>query len=298
MNPVITQINLYPIKSCGGISLPKARIGQRGLETGRIGDRRWMVSDSAGVMITQRQNANLARVRIELAGDALRLTGDGLEPVIADPAEVSDERIAVQLFGREVAGHRAPAAVNDWFSRFLGQTVHLLYQRDEDLRLCDADFAVAPGVDRVGYADAYPYLIATEATLDKLNTLLADPVPMNRFRPNIVVGRTDADAEYGWKRLGLGEAELEIVKPCSRCVMTTIDQERGEKTGKEPLATLGRAYFFSGPVGRGTVQGAMFAENAIPSREGEIAIGDPVGILERKAPHAFRDANSSVSVAG
>lgn len=293
MNPLITQINLYPIKSCGGISLQSARIGQRGLEAGKIGDRRWMISDAEGVMITQRQNANLARVRVELAGDALRLTGDGLEPVIADPAEIGGERTVVQLFRREAVGHRAPAAVNAWFSRFLGQTVHLLYQKDEDLRLCDPDFAVAPGIDRVGYADGFPYLIATEATLDRVNTLLAEPVPMNRFRPNIVVGRTEADAEYGWKRLSIGEAELDIVKPCPRCIMTTIDQTRGEKTGKEPLATLGRAYFLSGQV-----QGAVFAENAIPTRLGQIAVGDPVSVLERKIPHAFRDAGASVSVAG
>jgi len=291
MHPVIKEINLYPIKSCGGISLQSATVGQRGLEAGKIGDRRWMVSDADGVMITQRQNANLARVRIELLGGALRLTGDGLDPVIADPAEVSGERIPVQLFGRETVGHRAPAPVNEWFSRFLGQKVHLLYQKDEDLRLCDPDFAVAPGIDRVGYADAYPYLIATEATLAKVNTLLAEPVPMNRFRPNLVVSGTDADAEYGWKRLAVGDAELEIVKPCTRCVTTTIDQEKGVKTGKEPLASLGRAYFLSGPV-----QGAIFAENAIPTRLGAISVGDPLIVLERKTPHAFRESDASVSV--
>ena len=298
MSPVLAQILLYPIKSCGGIALPSAVIGQRGLEAGKIGDRRWMISDNEGVMITQRQNANLARVRVELAGDVLRISGDGLAPVIADPAEVGGERISVQLFRREAVGHRAAAAVNDWFSRFLGQTVHLLYQKDEDLRLCDADFAVAPGVDRVGYADAYPYLIATEATLARVNGLLDAPVPMNRFRPNLVIGGAPADAEYGWKRLAVGEAELEIVKPCSRCVMTTIDQERGEKTGKEPLATLGHAYFFSGPVARGTVKGAIFGENAIPTRLGRISLGDPVTVLEEKMAHVFRDDGASVSVLG
>jgi uncharacterized protein YcbX len=285
MNPVITQINLYPIKSCGAVSLQKAEIGQRGLQSGKIGDRRWIVSDAQGAQITQRTDANLARVRIELVGDVLRISGDGLDPVIADPAEIGSERGTVLMFEREtVPGHIAPASVNDWFSRFLGQKVRLLYQKDEDLRLCDADFAVAPGEDRVGFADAYPYLVATEATLAKLNDLLAEPVPMNRFRPNLVVGGTDADAEYGWKRLAVGTAELDIVKPCTRCVMTTIDQERGVKTGKEPLATLGRAYFLSGRV-----QGAIFAENAIPTRLGAIAKGDPVLILDHKTPHAFRD---------
>ena len=296
MNPTLTQILLYPIKSCGGVALQNATIGQRGLEAGKIGDRRWMISDSEGVMVTQRQNANLARVRIELAGDALRISGDGLDPVIADPAEVGGERIAVQLFRREVVGHRAPEALNEWFSRFLGQTVHLLYQKDKDLRLCDADFAVSPGVDRVGFADGFPYLIATAATLAKLNGLLADPVPMNRFRPNLVIGGSGPDEEYGWKRVALGEAELEIVKPCSRCIMTTIDQEAGAKTGKEPLATLGHAYFLSGPVGRGTVQGAIFAENAIATRLGAVSLGDPLTILDRKTPHIFRDTGASASL--
>jgi uncharacterized protein YcbX len=105
---------------------------------------------------------------------------------------------------------------------------------------------------------------------------------MARFRPNIVLGNSEPDAEYGWKRLGMGEAELEIVKPCARCVMTTIDQERGVKTGKEPLATLGQAYFLSGRV-----KGAIFAENAIPTRLGMISVGDPLSILERKTPHSF-----------
>jgi len=292
----VTHLIFYPIKSCGGVQLQMARIGQRGLQAGAIGDRRWMLSDADGQMITQRQIPDLARVRVELVGsDALRVSGGGLEPVIVDPAEAGGERASVILHRREVVGHRPPAAVDEWFSRFLGQKVSLLYQKDEDLRLCDPDYAVAPGEDRVGFADAYPYLVSAEATLARVNRLLAEPVPMDRFRPNIVVGGAGADAEYGWKRLALGGAELTIVKPCTRCVMTTIDQERGVKTGKEPLATLGRAYFLSASFGAASLQGAIFGENAIPTRLGEVAVGDTVTILERKAPHAFRDENASAS---
>ena len=292
--PTVTQIILYPIKSCGGISLDKARIGPRGLEAGRIGDRRWMLSDADGQMITQRQNENLARVRIELLGDAMRVSGDGLEPVVIDPAEVTGERAPVVLHRRDVAGHRSPAAADAWFSRFLGQKVSLLYQTDEDQRLCDADYAVAPGEDKVGFADAFPYLIATQATLDKVNGLLAEPVPMNRFRPNIVVTGTGPDAEFGWKRVELGEAELTIVKPCTRCIMTTIDQDQGIKTGKEPLATLGRSYFLK----TAAIQGAIFGENAIATRQGTLVTGDAVRVLEEKPRHAFRAENVSVSVTG
>lgn len=297
-SPTITRILLYPIKSCGGVSLERAHIGPRGLEAGAIGDRRWMLSDADGQMITQRQNENLARVRIELLGDALRVSGDGLEPIIVDPAEISGEQASVILFRREVPGHRSPKAVDDWFSRFLGLEARLLYQTEADHRLCDPDFALAPGEDKVGFADAFPYLISTEATLDRVNGLLAEPVPMNRFRPNIVVGGTGPDAEYGWKRLEAGDAELSIVKPCTRCVMTTIDQELGVKTGKEPLGILGRAYFLSTSFGQSPVKGAIFGENAIATRQGTLAIGDAVRVLEEKPPHAFRAEEPSVSVAG
>ena len=294
----ITQIILYPIKSCGGIALDEARIGPRGLEAGAIGDRRWIVSDEAGQMITQRQNESLARVRIELAGNALRVSGDGLAPVMVDPAGIGEERATVVLHGREVIGHRTSAAADAWFSRFLGQPARLVYQTDEDHRLCDPVFSVAPGEDKVGFADAFPYLISTEATLARVNCLLAEPVPMNRFRPNIVIGGAGPDAEYDWKRLAAGEAEFTIVKPCTRCVMTTIDQERGVRTGKEPLATLGRAYFLSASFGEATVKGAIFGENAIPTRLGALAVGDLVRVLEEKPRHAFREEKASVSVAG
>ena len=296
--PFVTRLFLYPIKSCSGVSLSQARIGLRGLESGAIGDRRWMLSDAEGGMITQRQNENLARVRIELLGDAFRVSGDGLEPVVVDPADVTGERTGVLLFRREAVGHRSPKAVDDWFSRFLGFEARLLYQSEEDHRLCDVDFALAPGEDKVGFADAFPYLISTEATLDRLNGLLAEPVPLNRFRPNIMIGGTGPDAEYDWKRLEVGEAELSIVKPCTRCVMTTIDQERGVKTGKEPLATLGRAYYLSADFGPAPVKGAIFGENAIATRLGALAVGDPVRVLEEKPRHAFRAEEPSVSVAG
>jgi uncharacterized protein YcbX len=296
--PTVTRLTLYPIKSCGGVSLERAHIGPRGLEAGPIGDRRWILSDAEGQMITQRQTEHLARVRIDLLGGALRVSGDGLEPVVVDPADIGDERASVMLFRRAVPGHRSPKAVDDWFSRFLGYPAHLLYQTEEDHRQCDPDFALTPGQDKVGFADAFPYLISTEATLARVNGLLAEPVPMNRFRPNIVVGGTGPDAEYDWKRVAMGHAELSIVKPCTRCVMTTIDQERGVKTGKEPLAALGRAYFLSTSVGQSPIKGVIFGENAIATRPGALALGDAVRVLEEKPRHAFRTEEASVSVTG
>jgi uncharacterized protein len=291
----IAQLTLFPVKSCGGVTVDSARVGRRGLEANGVGDRRWMLSDAEARMVTQRQAPELARVRVELLEGAVRVWGDDLEPIVIDPAETLEPRSGVILHRHEVAGHRCLPAIDDWFSRFLGQPVRLLHQTDADVRLCNPDYALSPGEDRVGFADAFPYLVVTEATLARVNGLLAEPAPMNRFRPNIVVGGAEADAEYGWKRLSLGEAQLTIVKPCDRCVVTTIDQARGVKTGKEPLAALGRAYFLSARFGAASVQGAIFGENAIPSVLGAVRRGDTVAVLERKTPHAFRSADVSES---
>jgi uncharacterized protein YcbX len=286
---VITHLHLYPIKSCAALDLDAAYLGPRGLEAAGVGDRRWMLADEAGMMITQRQRPALARVKVALEAGVLRVTGDGLEPIILDPSMVGSERVSVILHGREAVGHQVPRVASDWFSRFLGAPATLIYQKDDDLRLCDDAFAVIPGTDRVGFADAYPYLLTTAATLDAVNRAMDRPVPMNRFRPNIVVGGNEPDAEYGWKRLSIGtSAELTIVKPCTRCVMTTIDQAGGSKTGIEPLATLGRDYFLSAHIGSAHVQGAIFGENAIATRCGAIRVGDAVTVLETKPPYLFR----------
>jgi uncharacterized protein YcbX len=193
----------------------------------------------------------------------------------------------VRLHGQSVPGHLSPDPVNDWFSRLLGAPAWLLYQSDSDQRLCDADFAIVPGADQVGYADAFPFLLTAQATLDQLNLGLPAPLPMDRFRPNIVVRGTTPDAEYGWREISIGGAGLSIVKPCTRCVVTTIDQRSGRKDGVEPLAALGRDYFLRAQMGNALVQGAVFGENAIASRPGEIRVGDPVRLLSAKTPHIF-----------
>jgi len=284
MRPAVTALHLYPVKSCGAVALERGFLGPRGMESGKIGDRRWMLVDDEGVLVSQRTEPAMARIKVTLIdGAAVRLQAEGWAPLILVPGEIEGDRGVFVMHRRQLGGYLAPAAASAWFSGVLGYRVRLIHQTDDEIRLLDPNFAPRPDTDRVGLADAYPYLLATEATLAKLNSLLAAPVPMNRFRPNIVVGPTAADAEFGWRDLAIGEARLSLVKPCTRCVMTTIDQELGIKTGKEPLAALGRHYHLTTDL----INGAIFGENAVASQFGCVALGDPVTILAEKPPHAF-----------
>ncbi|MGB9151529.1 MAG: MOSC N-terminal beta barrel domain-containing protein [Alphaproteobacteria bacterium] len=291
--PVVGSLHFYPIKSCRAIDLSTASVGPRGLMSGKIGDRSWMVVDAVGTLVSQRQKPEMARVKIELlrnaAGitDRMRLSAEGQEPLILDPSLVGSDRQKIMLHGKESIAHTASPEINRWFSGFLGADVTVVHQKESDLRLCDPHFAVNPGVDAVGFGDEFPYLVTTSATLEKLNGFLDSPVPMSRFRPNIVIVHTQPEAEYTWKNITLGSAALSLVKPCARCVMTTIDQDTGIKTGKQPLATLAATQFLAQDFGGERVQGAIFGENAVSTICGEISVGDAVSVVETKPLHNF-----------
>jgi uncharacterized protein YcbX len=295
-SPVISALYFYPIKGCGAVPLRRAQAGKRGLESGKIGDRRWMIVDAKGKFVSQREKTELARIKIGLVSDTLnrfaekiRVSVDGMKPMILDSTQIGNEVGKVFIHGKETVGHFVPGTASRWFSEFLGEEMRLVYQADDDLRYCDPAFAAHPDSDIVGFADAYPFLVTNLGTLASLNHRLENPVPMNRFRPNIVIGDAEPEAEYGWKTIGLGEhAIMSLVKPCTRCVVTTVDQETGIKTGAEPLGTLARTYFLSQDFGKGRVQGAVFGENGIPSLCGPVRIGDAVKIIETKPMHNFR----------
>lgn len=289
--PVLTSIRFYPIKSCGAVFLNTAYAGPRGLESGHIIDRSWMIVDQNGVLVSQREKPALARVGIELLGetaDRFRVAATGIAPLVLDAATVGDDRRKIIIHGKETVGHLAPQDVHEWFSRYLGEPVQVVHQKQDDVRLCDPNFALHPELDSVSFADGFPYLVTTEATLAKLNLLLDHAVAMSRFRPNLVFGATAADAEYGWEEISFGAASLSLVKPCTRCVVTTIDQITGEKTGNQPLATLAQNYFLSHNVGSKRVQGAVFGENAIATIYGRISVGDEVYAIVTKPAPNFR----------
>ena len=175
-------------------------------------------------------------------------------------------------------------SINEWFSDVLQTNCRLALMPEETERRVNYFYAVYRD-DHVSFADGYPFLLIGENSLADLNSKLKEAVPMNRFRPNFVVGGgTEAFAEDGWKKIKIGESVFHVVKPCGRCVMTTIDQASGVKDGKEPLQTLAS---YRIPK-RSIKKKILFGQNLIVEKSGGVLrIGDRIEVLETKRPPKF-----------
>jgi uncharacterized protein len=302
----ISRITLFPVKGLAGVEVAARRVGPRGLE----GDRRWMVVDAEGTFLSQRTHPRMVLVQAALepgadGGEWIRLTrrGGGAEkgggPPRGDGAEIGDEaegrneaevfrfparpegggnaggeELEVEIWGDRVQAVAPHPEGDAWLSDFLGAPVRLVYQPDRSHRPTDPHFA--PGAE-VSMADGYPILVLTRASLDELNRRLAEsgsgPLPMDRFRPNLVVeGPVAPHAEDGWRRFQVGGVAMAGVKRCARCAVTTVDPATAER-GKEPLRTL--AHYRRDPEGR-----VFFGQNVVPLGVGAVAVGDRVELLE------------------
>ncbi|MDX1935383.1 MAG: MOSC domain-containing protein [Capsulimonadales bacterium] len=239
---MITELNVYPIKGCHRMTGTEAVLDEQGL----VGDRRWMlVRATDGRFLTQREVPLLARVWPTLAEDGLTVRFEGRSPLFLPPvvdADLVRRNVTVWGFTGETIDEGEAAAA--WFSEILGFGARLVRTPNDFTRRVQPAYA-RPN-DRVGFADGFPLLLANMASLDDLNARLleqgSEPVPMIRFRPNIVVSGASAWAEDHWRTLTVEESGLtfRVAKPCARCAVTTIDQETGERTGPEPLAILAR----------------------------------------------------------
>ncbi|MDQ3904646.1 MAG: MOSC domain-containing protein [Actinomycetota bacterium] len=271
----LTAITRYPIKSCRGHPVDEAVVEPWGL----AGDRRWMLVDDRGCVVTAREHPQLVLVTPEFTPDGLLVSAPGMAPLrVYTPHGATLWN--VEVFSSVVAACPAAAEAHAWFSGVVGVSVRLVYLDDPTRRRPDPAYSRAR--DRVSFADGYPVLLATEESLAALNNLIATgprigegPVSMTRFRPNLVVAGATAWAEDRWRVLRIGAAIFRAVKGCSRCVLTTVDPETAA-TGKEPLATLVRHRRWDGK--------SWFAINLIPDFPGAtLRLGDEIEIVEQVA---------------
>ncbi|MEU1806939.1 MOSC N-terminal beta barrel domain-containing protein [Streptomyces sp. NPDC019937] len=280
VNPELSALHVYPVKSLAGLAPGAAVVEPWGL----AGDRRWMVVEPNGRYVTQRQQPRLALASAELLpGGGVRLSAEGRKPLRVtapgpgDPSAPSRAAFPVMLARTEVEVVPAGAEADAWFSDFLGTGARLVHL-DDPTRRRPLTPEYARGGETVSLADEFPLLLTTTASLHALNSLIAQgdhpdegPLPMNRFRPNIVIDGTAPWAEDDWRRIRVGEVVFRVCKPCSRCVITTTDQSTGER-GKEPLRTLARH--------RRVGDALLFGQNLVPEGTGTLRLGDPVEILE------------------
>ena len=255
----------YPVKSCAGTSLATATVGPRGI----VGDRQWMVVDETGQFVTQRELHRMALVSPSLDNGRLELSAPGMPPLTVTPA-VREDRVDVSIWSDRCAAIDEGPSAAEWLSTFLEVRCRLVRFPEDATRQVDPEYA-SPD-DQVGFADGFSFLLASCASLDDLNRRLASPLPMNRFRPNIVVSGGDAFQEDRWKRIRIDGITFGVVKPCARCVITTVDQKTGE-AAREPLRTLAT---FRKVAGRGV----MFGQNLIHDQSGVLHVGAEVAVLE------------------
>ncbi|MEW2414382.1 MOSC N-terminal beta barrel domain-containing protein [Streptomyces sp. NPDC046866] len=272
-NLSVHALHVHPVKSVAGTAPDEVAVEPWGFS----GDRRWAVVDDGNTVITQRQQPRLALAAARpLAGGRVALSAPGMaELVVEVPAPGPLEPVV--LFGKKVETVVAAAAAADWFSEYLGVPARLVHLDDPAVRRpVDPDYAL-PG-ETVSLADAYPVLLTTRASLDALNALIAQgghpeegPLPMDRFRPNLVVAGAEPWAEDGWRRIAIGDAVFRGVRECGRCIVTTTDQRTAER-GKEPLKTLAGH--------RRIGKSLAFGRQLVPVRTGTVRVGDEVRVLE------------------
>ncbi|MEV7069665.1 MOSC N-terminal beta barrel domain-containing protein [Streptomyces sp. NPDC093990] len=273
-NSRLLSIHVHPVKAFRALGLREAEVEPWGL----AGDRRWALVDDGGKVVTQRQQPRLALAAAELTpGGGVVLSAPGMDPLTV-PVPEPGETVTLDLFGDKIEGvPAADAAAHAWCSEYLGARTLLVHMDDPATRRpVEPEYAL-PG-ETVTFADGYPLLLTSAASLDALNSLISEgphaaegPLPMNRFRPNVVVGGADAWAEDDWSLVAIGDVTFRVAKTCGRCVVTTTDQDRALR-GKEPLHSLGRHRRLGGKL--------VFGQNLVPRSRGTIRVGDPVTILE------------------
>ncbi len=273
----VSSLHCYPIKGCRGRVLTSATLDAYGV----VGDRRLMLVDEGGRFLSQREEPRLATIEPEVDGPTLIVRHASTAPLeleLDTDGPPRDVRIWRDTVTATDQGDRAA----QWFTALLGASVRLVQFGRHARRPIDAEFSPRAEAETT-FTDGYPLLVVVEESLADLNERLEQPIPMSRFRPNVVVIGGAPWSEDAWSAIRIGELLLDAVKPCARCVVTTTDQATGERDPRqEPLRTLARLR---------TIPrfGAIFGQNVVPRATGTIATGDRVGVVaEHDAAHVPR----------
>ena len=276
----VTELAIYPIKSTRRVPVQQAQV----VTTGFAHDRRWMLVDPEGKFITQRQHPKMVHIIAQPDDQGIVVDAPGMNEVhIAQPfleevleevleqalQQKSRQRFEVTVWKDQCGALDAGDQAAQWFSEYMGFNCRLVFMDDGCQRPVDQRYGLPSDLN--SFSDGFPFLLTSETSLADLNGRLDQPVPMDRFRANIVINGLDAFAEDNWQRIRIGSVEFRVSKACTRCIMTTVDTETGIK-GKEPLQTL--ASYRRGE------KGVLFGMNLNHDSEGVISVGDSVEILD------------------
>ena len=278
---IVLELSVYPLKSGQGIKLQQTQVTTKGF----LWDRELMLVSGTGKFITQRQFPQLAKVQVEITEPniTLKLADDSISPITFTPI-LNGALIEVEIWRDRVRAVDQGEEVAQWFHQLLNlptdKFCRLVKQSPGHLRLLTKKY-LKDDDQPLSFADNSPVMLTATASLEELNQRIVEihqqqgqAILMNRFRPNIVVETIEPFIEDHWKLIQIGEVQFKMAKPCSRCIITTIDQSQGEKNRlKEPLNTLETFRQLS-------EQGVMFGVNMIPQNEGIIRTGDRLQVIE------------------
>ncbi|PDS36376.1 MOSC domain-containing protein [Rhizobium anhuiense] len=271
----VSDLFIYPLKSARGIALPAADIDAYGLP----GDRRAMITDAQGHFITQRELPDLARIEVRPEANAFRLLMQGKPDISVQPPQ-PENRMDVTVWKSAVSAAVADPESNRQLSEWLGREVRLVFFDGQARRTANAEWA-GEGTP-VTFTDGYQILVTTTGSLKALNADLAahgeGSVGMERFRPNIVIDTDEAWPEDRWAAIEIAGIRFDLVKPCSRCIMTTQDHLTGSREGPNPMPAMGRIRMSADR----RVPGPLFGWNVTPRGSGRITVGDAVSIVEER----------------
>jgi uncharacterized protein YcbX len=262
MTFTLSSLNVYPVKSCGGTAVDTWEVDPLGLRW----DRRWMFVDRDGYFQTQRWNSKLALVRPRLVEGGVELSAPGMAPLVAPPG--SGAPFQTEVWGDPVTAESCGPEANEWASDYLGEGCKLVFVEEGSGRRFEHG---SGSIGQVGFADAFPFLLIGDASLADLNRRLPAPIPMNRFRPNLVVSGSEPYAEDEWSKLVIGDIPFVMTRKCVRCTIPTIDQDTAEK-GKEPSRTLATY--------RRVPKGVVFGVNLAHGATGTLTVGADVAISQ------------------
>ncbi len=269
MRYILNEMYIYPVKSLSGISLQNSEVTERGLKY----DRRWMLVDKNNMFMTQRKHPEMALIKVDIDNEFLIFTHKlNNELKYRIPIEIKDGKLEkVTIWDDNIESLHFSKQADEWFSDVLNFKCKLVYMPDNSKRIVNKKYATRNEI--VSFADAFPFLIIGQESLNDLNSRLKEKLPMNRFRPNFVFIGGEAYDEDRWKSFKIGDITFYPVKPCSRCVITTINQDTAEKSD-EPLRTLSTYRTVNNKV--------LFGQNLLHEGNGIIRINDEIKILEWK----------------
>lgn len=265
----LSALYRYPLKSAIGEPMQGSAVDLLGLQ----GDRRWMLVDEAtGRFLTQRAVGKLSQLSARYTDSGgLTLSAAGMSALLVALPGADQDLRGVTIWKDSLRVPDAGDAAAAWLSEFVGKPTRLVQVPETRARSLEAGYG-EPG-DRVAFADGFPLLLIGQASLDDLSSRIGRPMQMLRFRPNLVIGESEAFAEDGWKRIRIGTTDFRVVKPCSRCILTTLDPQTGERSAdREPMTTL-LTY-------RKQSDGIMFGQNLVPDGAGHLEVGMAVEVLK------------------